>query len=110
MLWRSSVTRWTRAVLRSAGFLRAMSLMVILDRIGLSVYPRSRRLGRTFRFASFVPQRDENRGKSAILKRTFRGRNKNCGCAHEVAGDNQQQRMPGGPYRYTFGGDVASAF
>jgi hypothetical protein len=34
--------------------------------------------------------------------------NKNCGCAHEVAGDNQQERMPAVAYRYTFG--VASAF
>jgi hypothetical protein len=36
--------------------------------------------------------------------------NKNCGCAHEVAGDDQQQRMPAVAYRYTFGGGVASAF
>jgi hypothetical protein len=28
----------------------------------------------------------------------------------EVAGDNQQQRMPTVAYRYTFGGGVASAF
>jgi hypothetical protein len=57
------------------------------------------------------PQRDENRGKSAILKRTLRGPGtKNGGCAHEVAGDNQQQRMPAVAYRYTFGGGVASAF
>ena len=48
--------------------------------------------------------------ESAILKRTFRGRNKNCGCAHEVAGDNQQQRMPAVAFRNTFGGGVASAF
>jgi len=34
--------------------------------------------------------------------------NKNCGCAHEVAGDDQQERMPAVAYRYTFG--VASAF
>jgi hypothetical protein len=34
--------------------------------------------------------------------------NKNCGCAHEVAGDDQQERMPAVAYRYTFG--VVSAF
>jgi hypothetical protein len=52
------------------------------------------------------PQRGENRGKSAIL----RPENKNCGCALEVAGDNQQQRMPAVAYRLTFGGGVATAF
>jgi hypothetical protein len=58
-----------------------------------------------------VPQRDENRGKAAILKRTFRGPGtKNCGFAHEAAGDNQQQRIPAVAYRYAFGGGVASAF
>jgi hypothetical protein len=57
------------------------------------------------------PQRDENRGKSAIPKRTFRGPGtENCGFAHEVAGDNQQQPMPAVAYRYAFGGGVASAF
>jgi hypothetical protein len=34
--------------------------------------------------------------------------NKNCGCAHEVAGNDQQERMPAVAYRCTFG--VASAF
>jgi hypothetical protein len=36
--------------------------------------------------------------------------NRNWGFAREVAGDNQQQRMPAVAYRYAFGGGVASAF
>src|SRR5258708_6737996 len=38
--------------------------------------------------------------------------NKNCGCAHEVAGDDQQERMPAVDYRYTSNshfGDFAMA-
>jgi hypothetical protein len=55
-------------------------------------------------------QRDENRGKSAILKRTFRGPGTKIAAAHEVAGDDQQERMPTVAYHYIFGGGVASAF
>jgi hypothetical protein len=59
---------------------------------------------------SLGPQRDENRGKSAILKRTFRGPGTKKLRLHEVADDNQQQRMPAVAYRYTFDGGVAGAF
>jgi hypothetical protein len=55
-------------------------------------------------------QRDENRGKSDYESAISRPGNRNCGCAHEIAGDDQQERMPAVAYRYTCGGGVASAF
>jgi hypothetical protein len=56
--------------------------------------------------------RATKRGKSRKIRDSeadiSRPGNKNCGGAHEVAGDDQQERMPAVAYRYTFG--VASAF
>jgi hypothetical protein len=64
--------------------------------------------------ASACPKGATKRRKSRKIRDSeadiSRPGNRNCGFAHEVAGDNQQQRMPAVAYRYAFGGGVASAF
>jgi hypothetical protein len=57
----------------------------------------------------FTPKRRKSR-KIRESEADISRPGKNCGCADEVAGDNQQQRMPAVAYRDTFGGGVASAF